>query len=199
MIISGLIGSLILLTGDIISLIIGSIFFIFLNILDTTDGELARFKKNTSVKGDYLDRIGHYVTNSMFFLCTGLGLFIITDSVFILYISILLEISYTADELLRDLLITCKVESEGARKPSKKRTKIYNKFLENKFFHKIFFATSTNLAFFHIIFITSILDYFIFFNALTTYYYFIYFTLFTCLKLILRIRIIYIQYFKSIN
>lgn len=190
MIFFGIIGSLIVATGSHISIFIGSLFMIFLNILDASDGELARFQNRTSLLGDYLDRYGHYVTNSLFFLGIGIALYKISGSILFLYLAILIEISYTGDELLRDLLITCGLQKQQSnRKDLKFKTKIIiNKNL--KIFNIFLKVTSTNLGFFHLTFIISIVDYLLLNSMFFMYYYFIFFSIITFAKFLIRIKLI---------
>ena len=63
-------GALLLIPG-IAGAILGALFIQIYLLLDCVDGELARWRKQTSITGVYLDRIGHYVCEAAFL--TGLG------------------------------------------------------------------------------------------------------------------------------
>lgn len=111
--------------GTIQSMLIGGIFTILLNLFDTIDGELARFQKKSSVHGDYLDRLAHYVTNTVIIIGFGYGLGQYFKDDFILAIGIFSAIIVIFDDASRDLLVTCGLQKLAKeRKEKKKVTKI---------------------------------------------------------------------------
>jgi phosphatidylglycerophosphate synthase len=62
-----------LLSGDGIWPVIGAVVLIQLQILlDCSDGELARWRQRFSPKGVYLDRLGHYVTETALPIALGI-------------------------------------------------------------------------------------------------------------------------------
>lgn len=42
-------------------------------VLDNVDGEVARYRKEVSITGKYIDTIAHTIVNSMMFFCFGMG------------------------------------------------------------------------------------------------------------------------------
>lgn len=56
--------------------ILGAALLEFGLILDAVDGEIARIKRTYSIKGVYLDMIGHRLVHGLLFLCTGFGLWL---------------------------------------------------------------------------------------------------------------------------
>lgn len=67
-------------------------------VLDTVDGEIARYKKIFSVKGVYLDMLSHRIIHSILFACTGIGLWLRDRNVIALLLSmgaIYGELSFT--------------------------------------------------------------------------------------------------------
>jgi len=60
--------------------IIAVIVLKFGHILDTVDGEVARFRKKTSLQGDYIDAMGHQLVYPTIFLMVGFGVFFKTDN-----------------------------------------------------------------------------------------------------------------------
>lgn len=58
----GILGGIILSIGNFWSFVIGGMFFIFSAILDRVDGQLARYKKITSSKGEYLEFLNYHIT-----------------------------------------------------------------------------------------------------------------------------------------
>jgi len=111
----GFIGAGFYTTGTDTGYIIGSIFFLLLNIADTSDGELARLVNKTSNFGEYLDRLCHYFTNSLMCLALGLGLYNSTGEVFFLYLSFISCASYVLDDASKDLLFLIDSQNDLTR------------------------------------------------------------------------------------
>ena len=65
--------SIMLTTGNYWSMLLGIIGFHFMFILDCTDGIIARYRKQFSINGIYLDYLGHYINNPLLFFCLGIG------------------------------------------------------------------------------------------------------------------------------
>jgi phosphatidylglycerophosphate synthase len=66
---------LFLVRGDYTGFLVGSALFQLVNILDGCDGEIARAKYLDSERGLRLDAFCDFVTNLIFVLCLGIGLF----------------------------------------------------------------------------------------------------------------------------
>lgn len=66
------IASFFLATPSSVSFLIGALLFQLWYVLDHVDGQVARYRKQSSLTGIYFDYISHYVTNSVIFF--GLGL-----------------------------------------------------------------------------------------------------------------------------
>lgn len=154
----GIIGFGFLCFGTPSSFLIGGLLFTLLNIADAVDGELARYKNVTSIAGDYLDRVAHYFTNSLAILGTGIGLFIQYDLTWILIFACLIEVVYTFDEVARDLLVTCGLQSIESQGSNRKELKSISKIKIPTKIKKILELTATNLAFFHLLVVFSLLD-----------------------------------------
>jgi phosphatidylglycerophosphate synthase len=69
----GMIGSLFFAYPTIPALIIGIILFELYLILDSSDGELARYKKQFSLLGEYLDTLGHILIYSCLYIAMGIN------------------------------------------------------------------------------------------------------------------------------
>ena len=146
---SGVLGGLLLSLGTVYGLLLGGILFVFLNILDAADGELARFTNRVSNFGDYLDRVAHYLTNSAAFIGLGIGLFKLTDQYVYLHLMMMLEMAYLFDEVARDLVITCGLKSESSR-VDRKNEKAKSKIKTSLGVRKIYMLFFSNLAIFHL-------------------------------------------------
>ena len=71
-------------------------------IFDGVDGEIARYKKQTSLTGAYFDHIIHYVIHPYIFLTIGIGLFFKTESKAILLSSITAAFSLIMISMIND-------------------------------------------------------------------------------------------------
>ena len=71
MIVAGVLAGPALLVPGITGAILGALFVQLYLLLDCVDGELARWRKQTSIVGVYLDRIGAYMAEAAFLV--GLG------------------------------------------------------------------------------------------------------------------------------
>ena len=128
MIPTGIAGGIILSIGTAWSFVVGGALFVILNILDAADGELARYTKQTSDFGDYLDRVAHYMTNTAVVMGLGFGLYSATGHGYLLLLMFMANSAIIGDDALRDLLVACGLQqTEGgasARKTLKAETRI---------------------------------------------------------------------------
>jgi len=72
MVVVGVIGGATLLVPGLAGAILAVVLFQVYLLLDCVDGEVARWRKQTSITGVYLDRIGHYLCEAA--LLVGFGL-----------------------------------------------------------------------------------------------------------------------------
>ena len=80
---SGIIGSLLIMAGSPWQ-IPGLLLLVFQYILDYVDGQLARQRQTSSVRGAVWDRWCHYTIEMLFFFALGFSLFNIHDSVVVI-------------------------------------------------------------------------------------------------------------------
>lgn len=71
MVVVGVIGGAVLLVPGLTGAILAAVLFQIYLLLDCVDGEVARWRKQTSITGVYLDRIGHYLCEAA--LLIGFG------------------------------------------------------------------------------------------------------------------------------
>ncbi len=192
MFVFGITGGIFFSIGEELYYILGGVFFLFLNIADTVDGELARYKKISSNFGDYLDRLAHYVTNSSMILGLGIGLYSNYESMLILYATVIVLLFYLFDDLVRDLVISCGLGDSKNRKKEKQNMSIVGQSNIKKFVS----YTAGNSGFWHLIVLVSIFDLVIsaFFPVIESLViintYIAYFAFFSVVKAILRIPLV---------
>ncbi len=82
----GLAGAVLLSISGFIFNIFGFLGFYFYYLLDRVDGEIARYRKEITLKGIYLDEIGHLIMHPLFFIALAINLFNLSKNPLILYI-----------------------------------------------------------------------------------------------------------------
>ena len=88
-----------LLTGNYNIFFLTIIILVLGGILDNVDGEIARATGKTSLKGEYLDLIGHRIIHPMFFLFLSIGVYINHPDIKLLIAGVLAAIGYTISEI----------------------------------------------------------------------------------------------------
>ena len=184
----GLFGAFLFSLGGSINYILGGTMYILLILADTVDGELARFRGTSSLFGDYLDRLAHYVTNTSLFIGIGISLYNEFNQIWVIYFTWISMICYLFDDISRDLLISCGLGLSNSRKNEKIKLSI----VKDSKIRKIIYYTASNTAFFHLIIPISLIDYL--FNSLNqfdlSHLYIFYFFIITIIKILFRIPII---------
>lgn len=184
----GILGSFLFSFGDTFGYIFGGLSFVMLIVSDTVDGELARFKGTSSLFGDYLDRLAHYVTNTSMILCIGVGIYSTYNEIIILYISIIVTVCYLFDDVSRDLLISCGLAEGKSRKNEKNKFSI----IKGSKLKTLIFYTASNTAFFHLIILTALFDHLFYlkYHLIITHIYIAYFSIATIFKIFFRLPLI---------
>lgn len=72
---TGLAACVIFLAGTSMAFLAGSIVLEIWYVMDMVDGEIARYRKRTSLTGIYFDSICHYIVHPILFFCIGIGLY----------------------------------------------------------------------------------------------------------------------------
>lgn len=102
---TGIIASLAFAAGTKLSFLIGSLLLQFWYVMDMVDGEIARYKKQSSLTGVYFDCICHYITHPFMFFCIGLGLYFMeSNNPVIFLISLLAGYSVTMINVSTDVM-----------------------------------------------------------------------------------------------
>jgi hypothetical protein len=130
-------------------------------IFDGIDGEIARYKKQTSLTGAYFDILVHYIIHPYIFVCIGLGLYRDTSNLSLLLLGVLAGISVILIPILHDLKNTV-LFNAGLTKKEREDGAIANKDnLLNiaKFIFSFLHKLCTYPSIMNIITIVAILDY----------------------------------------
>lgn len=97
-IVPGIISALFFAVGKIEYSLFGLLFWQISYLFDFVDGEIARYRKNTTIKGVYLDLVAHKVIESVIWLGLGWGLYRYTGQ--ILFIAMGFIVAFFAIDIL---------------------------------------------------------------------------------------------------
>lgn len=170
----GILGSLLLISSNRVAFFAGTLFLQLSYILDHVDGEIARYRKQTSLTGIYLDKISHYILHPFIFLCMGLSIYNYRHDFMLFMASLLagysiLMISISTDAISSVLNDNEKpIQSINQSAGSLKSTKNSNDERKN-LFARVFSMVHALCVFptvMNIIFFASLLNLFIDFNII---------------------------------
>jgi len=85
----GLVGGLFFTCPASSSLLIGVILFHAWYLLDHVDGQVARYRNQSSLSGVYLDYLSHYIVHAAFFFGIGFQAFFLSDAPLFLLLAVL--------------------------------------------------------------------------------------------------------------
>ena len=112
----GTIGAIMLAVPSIKIMLLGIFLIQFGFILDCVDGEVARYKGQSSVRGVFLDLIGHQIVIPFYIFFTSLGVFVRTGQIDALIVGFLGALFIIPTERLALLsVINSMIEKKGNR------------------------------------------------------------------------------------
>ena len=112
----GTIGAIMLAVPSIKIMLLGIFLIQFGFILDCVDGEVARYKGQSSVRGVFLDLIGHQIVIPFYIFFTSLGVFVRTGQIVALVVGFLGALFIIPTERLALLsVINSMIEKKGNR------------------------------------------------------------------------------------
>jgi len=128
----GMVACLFFVNGNPWYMIIGALLLELWYIFDHVDGEVARYRKNTTLTGVYLDFLSHYIVHPFIFVCASFGIYNVFNDVrvFVFGFSAALSmalIDLTKDCVYKAVLVTYilpEYEANNPQKPHKNAAKI---------------------------------------------------------------------------
>lgn len=93
-IVGQIIAALLMASGDYLTMVLALLAFHGFFIIDCSDGIIARYKKQFTLNGIYLDYLGHYITNPLLLICLGIGAARMQQDSIYLFIGILAAILF---------------------------------------------------------------------------------------------------------
>jgi len=100
---TGILASISLTFGGDTRFLISALLMQLWYILDHVDGEVARYRKQTSLTGVYFDHVAHYIVHPLFFFCLGFGLYLKNHSLFLLTAGFLGALSTMLISIITDI------------------------------------------------------------------------------------------------
>ena len=107
----GIIAGIFFLTAQKWLILVGALIFFFWNTIDYVDGEIARYRKDCSLSGEFLDRLNHMVVEPFLFVCISFGLFKIFGQIEIFAFGFSAALSRLLLTLVRHSMYVCAVDS----------------------------------------------------------------------------------------
>lgn len=102
----GILIGIFILTGTLLGKILGLLLFFVYIILDATDGQLARARSDITLKGKYLDKIGHYIVYPFVSFSIGYAGFLSTDQDILLWAGFVLSLAMTLSSASKDCFVS---------------------------------------------------------------------------------------------
>ncbi|MFX1375586.1 MAG: CDP-alcohol phosphatidyltransferase family protein [Promethearchaeota archaeon] len=112
----GLLGLFIIGIGNNLFIIIGFILLYIYYISDEVDGEVARYKKQTSLRGIYYDEIGHLFFLGWFFFSLGYSIYRINHELLYVFLGIIATFFLFGLRVIRKIAILASVKTHGKKK-----------------------------------------------------------------------------------
>lgn len=125
-------------------IIIGFIFIYLYYILDEVDGEVARYKKITSVQGVFYDEVGHLLIHTGLFFTFGFCIYNITLDNLFLILGLLTSFFILGIRMIRRIPYVASSKDSAKKVIKDERTDKQNKSLK-KNFPKVLFFISRNI------------------------------------------------------
>jgi phosphatidylglycerophosphate synthase len=168
--------SILILSTSYYLFIFGCFLLMLINVMDTSDGEVARFTNKTSSSGIYLDYVFQYIVDLILFIVLAIKFINISNTVSVLILIYL--IFYLIDSYSKRSFLSAKNEKQ-------------NNTINSKNILKTFFAiTSSNTFIYHSLWIILILDSFQETKVILELYFF-YISIAQMLKTIVRFYLNY--------
>mgnify|MGYP001374795788 CR=1 FL=1 len=177
---TGILAAFTFLYENVLFTLIGCFLLIAINILDTSDGEVARLTDQTSDFGVTLDKIAHFTTNIFLIYFIALSLSNFYESWIPIHLSIGLILVICSDEMIKELFLSQKLKKDmGASKMEIS----YNKSSKAEF---IVHITAGCVGLYHILPLMIFIDWYLEIGRLSQSIYLSYFLLVNTLKFIVR-------------
>ena len=154
MLIAGLCAALCFVSSSILLNIFGCLLLLLINILDTSDGEVARVTQTCSPWGVILDKLSHVITNQTLFFCLGYHYYVQTTSFAFLIFGFLLGCVVTIDDFAKEIFLTTKQTSSEQRKTEK----LSLSFDRSSLLQTVLHITTSSVAFYHLFPLAFVLD-----------------------------------------
>ncbi|MFX0043509.1 MAG: CDP-alcohol phosphatidyltransferase family protein [Candidatus Hodarchaeota archaeon] len=153
----GILGLFLIGIGNNFLIIAGFILLYIYYISDEVDGEVARYKKQTSLRGIYYDEIGHLFFQGWFFFALGYSIFRINEEFLYIFFGVIATFFLFGLRFVRKIATLASIKSD-AKKIADKSLEINKEVVTKKSFFKLIKRILFNLinGFSHTHMITTI-------------------------------------------
>ncbi len=152
--ITGILGGVCLLSPVWELRFLGCFLMFMINILDTSDGEVARFRETCSPFGMLLDKAVHFTTNQLIYSSFFIGLYLYDGFFGWLVMAILLNLVTTSDEILKEMF----TRMIGAANTESKQAKLQISYNKDSLVQRLLHVVYGSTGFYHLFVIFVIAD-----------------------------------------
>lgn len=146
MLLSGLAGAAFMLPQSFYINMLGCLLLVFTNILDTCDGEVARYTGTSSRMGVFLDKIIHFVVDSVLGFALGWHFYVLTGWMGMIVVGFCVSFFLGLDMLSKEVFVGLTRDEEK----SGKKLKLNLSYNSQSFSQFVVHITSSNVAFYHL-------------------------------------------------
>ena len=140
----GIAGSILFLFGDPFLMLLSSLLYLFGNLLDHVDGEIARMTNTKTIAGAFLEEISWQIAEFTFFIFFGFGLYNLSGNILFVICGFSFALSTWIVRSLRQSMELMLVDemNEKLRSPLIKRKtfagRLYRKYYQVRMFFAVF-------------------------------------------------------------
>lgn len=138
-IIIGLTGLILIGLSKSLLIIIGFMFLYLYFILDEVDGEVARYKKSTSVQGVFYDEVGHLLIHTGLFFIFGFSIYNITSDDLFLILGFLASFFILGIRIIRRIPLIASSKGSAKNIITDAKNDVQNKSSKKSFTKTLFF------------------------------------------------------------
>lgn len=154
----GVLAAALLISHDSILRVLAALLLFLINILDTSDGEVARLTENTSSFGLVLDKLAHMTTNITIYLAISYYYYSIYNSALFLLLGVMMVLVTSLDDFQKELYLSEALKKNGYGSKSDLSYDRGSKIAQ------LVHITAGSTALYHIYALCILLDVFIFKN-----------------------------------
>ncbi|MEW6202526.1 MAG: CDP-alcohol phosphatidyltransferase family protein [bacterium] len=171
---------------------LGILFYWIYRLLDFSDGEIARYRKQTSFRGQYLDCVAPYITDTFIFAGIGIGIYRQYYELWMLILAFSWLIAMTLNKAAVHIVYMLKCDfqdrasgkKEAQKVEVRKRSKIMSIILEAAFRISTIFSIDSTMVIYLIVIILNFFVHIADLRVLLLVFYGIFYPIFSLIRVV---------------